>query len=238
MITTANDTAPHPFLTFSEGLRSTLEFSSLFAAWPILWAAPRGDGSKVMVLPGFSLDNASTLLLRSYLTWLGYDVHGFEAGRNFGRRTLGHGHAALYEMIDAVAKGEPISLVGHSLGGVLAREYARRHPGRVRQVICLGSPFTGDERSMPAAVVWLRRALTDEDTSIPPDRSPMPVPHTVIYSNTDGVVAGFDCRHDCEGSDNVEVVGSHLGLVHNAAAFRIIAERLARPAPEAVSQAA
>ena len=42
---------------------------------------------------------------------------------------------------DAV-KG-PVHLIGQSLGGVLARETARDHPGAVEQVITLGTPIVG-----------------------------------------------------------------------------------------------
>jgi hypothetical protein len=97
-------------------------------------------------------------------------------------------------------------------------------------VICLGSPIAGDESSMNSAIVWFRRKMTGEDASKKPDRTPLPVPHTVIYSETDGVVSAFDCRDDGDGADNVEVVGSHIGLVINPQAFLAVADRLARAA--------
>ena len=91
----------------------------------------------------------------------------------------------------------------------------------------LGSPFAGDETSMHRGIVWLRRHMCGEDPSAPVDRSALPVPHTVIYSDSDGVVAGFDCRDTSDLPDNVEIVGSHIGLVINPEAFQVVAERLA-----------
>ncbi|MDP3660365.1 alpha/beta fold hydrolase [Phenylobacterium sp.] len=219
---------PSLALTLAETFRPSLELATLFAAAPLLWAAPRGDGRKVLVLPGFSLDDTSTYCLRSYLTFLGYHVSGLGMGPNFGDRTLGSDSRRLGAKIDGHRGEGKIILIGHSLGGVVARQYARRHPDQIERVICLGSPFAGDETSMNEGVVWLRRHMTGEDRSIVTDRSPLPVPHTVIYSRSDGVVSPFDCRDSADDADNIEVPGSHIGLVVNAAAFRIIAERLAQ----------
>ena len=47
--------------------------------------------------------------------------------------------------------GRKVSLVGWSLGGVMARMMSRKVPDAVRQVISLGSPFTGSPR---ATNVW------------------------------------------------------------------------------------
>ena len=221
---------PPLFLTLSEPLRSALELGFLATGLlPMLWDPPAGDGHRVIVLPGFLLNDESTWCLRAFLRGLGYQVHGFGLGPNLGARTVGVDGRHLIETIERIAGDEPVSLVGHSLGGVLAREYARRHPARVRRVITLGSPYAGDERSMPRAVVRLRRSLTLEPAVEEVDRSPLPVPHTIIYSESDGVVAPFDCRHPDADADNIEVPGAHIGLVLNSTVFRVVAERLATP---------
>jgi pimeloyl-ACP methyl ester carboxylesterase len=219
---------PHLAYTLTEGARCALELAGLFASAPWLAAAPRGRGEKVVVLPGFSLDDNSTLVLRAWLTWLGYRAHALGAGPNFGRRTFGEQNERLTTLVATIRGEDKVALIGHSLGGALAREYAREHPTHVSRVITLGSPYAGDETSMPASVVWLRRKLTGEDPHARPDRSSLPVPHTAIFSESDGIVSAFDCRDLSAGADNVEVVGSHVGLVINAMAFRVIAERLAR----------
>ena len=219
---------PHLAYTLTEGARCAFELAGLFVSAPWLAAAPRGQGETVVVLPGFSLDDHSTLVLRAWLTWLGYRAHALGAGPNFGRRTFGEQNERLTSLVAGIRGDDKVALIGHSLGGALAREYAREHPAQVSRVITLGSPYAGDETSMPAPVVWLRRKLTGEDPNARPDRSPLPVPHTAIFSESDGIVAAFDCRDVSDGADNVEVVGSHVGLMVNAMAFRVIAERLAR----------
>jgi pimeloyl-ACP methyl ester carboxylesterase len=233
MIDSSSESGPPPLaLTITEGLRGAIDFATLFMSAPFLAAAPRGERQTVIVLPGFTLDDSATFALRSYLTWLGHTVHGMDLGPNFGRRTFGEQNRRLSTLVARVRGEDKVTLIGHSLGGVVAREYARANPDHVARVISLGSPYAGDETSMPAGVVWLRRRLTGEDPHARADRSPLPVPHTAIYSAGDGIVSPFDCRDINPGADNVEITGSHVGLMVNAAAFGVIAERLAGMARE------
>src|ERR1700749_2997479 len=112
---------PHPFYTLTEGARCALDLAALMASAPFLATAPRGRGEKVVVLPGFSLDDNSTLLLRAWLTWLGYRAHALGAGPNFGRRTFGEQNERLTELMSTIRRDDKIALIGHSLGGALAR---------------------------------------------------------------------------------------------------------------------
>ena len=62
-----------------------------------------------------------------------------------------------------------VSLIGQSLGGIYARELARRSPALVRQVITLGSPFANDPKASNA---WrLYEALSGREGGRPPARS-------------------------------------------------------------------
>ncbi len=70
-------------LTLGEGL-SGLELPRLLACAPLLALQKRGNGEPVMVLPGYGAGDTSTVLLRSYLSWFGYDVRGWGMGRNTG----------------------------------------------------------------------------------------------------------------------------------------------------------
>jgi pimeloyl-ACP methyl ester carboxylesterase len=228
---------PTPLLTLTEPLRTLWDLAALAADFPLLWNEAPGDGHPVVVLPGFLLDDQSTWPLRTFLTILGYRAYGFSLGQNLGARTVGRGGAALTQMVERLVGREPVSLIGHSLGGVLARDFVRKHPDRVRRVITLGSPYVGDERSMPRSVVQLRRHLTREQAHELADHSPLPAPHTIVYSRSDGVVSAFDCRHPDPGADNVEVPGSHIGLIVNSSVFRIIANRLRIPAAQTPSAA-
>jgi pimeloyl-ACP methyl ester carboxylesterase len=125
-----------------------------------------------------------------------------------------------------------VSLIGWSLGGIYARELAKDSPKDVRQVITLGTPFTGHPKATNA---WrLYELVTGHRIGAPeihePLRLPPPVPTTSIYSRTDGVVA-WQCsveRHSAH-SENIEVEASHFGIGLNPLAWYAIGDRLAQP---------
>ena len=70
---TPHDQPPSAWLMALE-LRAFWEFGALLPAWPLLARAPKGDGHAVMVFPGLSANDASTVPLRYYLQSLGYQI--------------------------------------------------------------------------------------------------------------------------------------------------------------------
>lgn len=229
--------APSHLLALTELPRALAEFASLPLAAPLLSRAPRGDGHSVLVLPGFITTDASTAVLRSYLKRLGYDAHEWGLGRNLGPRAIGREGERLVAKLNELyeACGSKVSLVGWSLGGVMARLVAQRRPDAVRQVITLGSPFTGSPR---ATNVWRTYEwLTGQRVEDPHTRSqmkesatPLPMPATSIYSKGDGIVAWQNCLEpEGDEAENIEVRGSHCGLGVNPAVLYAVADRLAQP---------
>ena len=99
-----------------------------------------GDGHPVLVLPGFMASDVSTKPLRKFINRLGYTAYGWDLGRNVAKlkflTDLGKRVDEIYE-----EHGEPITLIGWSLGGVFARQLAKANPYQIRQIITLGSPF-------------------------------------------------------------------------------------------------
>ncbi len=102
---------------------------------------PSGDGRKVIVLPGIMTGDFTTYRLVGWLKKVGYDAQGWGPGVNWGPTTQ------ILARVDALVatahatSGRKVSLVGRSLGGLYAREYAKRHPEHVDRVITLGSPI-------------------------------------------------------------------------------------------------
>jgi len=232
--------APNPFLIALEA-RAPWEWGSALAAWPMLrlvgaWPRPREDSPHhVIVYPGLAAGDASTQPLRAFLTDLGYTVHGWYQGMNRGPRA-----GVLDRMREQLAavhrdSGEPVSLIGWSLGGVYAREMAKEIPEAVRSVITLGTPFSHSPRATNAWRVYSLlsgETLPDELTLHKLSEAP-PVPFTSLYSKTDGVVAWQASvqRHRAghgEPFENIEVFASHLGIGVNPAAWYVIADRLAQ----------
>ena len=140
--------------------RGLLSFPALLAAAPFLAAAPRGPRHAVIVLPGLGADDRSTVVIRRFLSYLGYEVHGWKRGRNI--RPPGADLPAMVAQILALyaATGSPVSLVGWSRGGIIAREAARQVPHAVRLVITLGSPFAAPHASN-VGFVWRRATGLD-----------------------------------------------------------------------------
>jgi pimeloyl-ACP methyl ester carboxylesterase len=197
--------------------------------------APAGDGHPVIVFPGLSASDGSTLPLRGYLQNLGYDVSGWNQGHNFGPRA-GILETAKRQVIDTFeAAGEPVSLVGWSLGGIYARELAKLMPQQVRSVITLGTPFAGSHKSTNAWRFYeltSGREITQETERFDLPVAP-PVPTTSIFSRTDGVVAWPASlqapSQDNPHTENIEVFASHIGLGMNPSAWWAVADRLAQP---------
>src|SRR5262245_20031716 len=123
-------TAPSRWLQFIEG-RAFFEFSAFLASSPVLSALGRGDGHPVLVVPGFMAGDSSTQPLRSVLEAQGYAVHGWRLGRNRGptAKIVDVVHARLDALTDR--HGRAVTLIGQSLGGIFAREMARRNPEAV-----------------------------------------------------------------------------------------------------------
>ena len=213
--------------------RAPLEAATLVPALPMLLRAPRGDGHHVVAIPPFGTGDFFTTVLRTYLRRLGYVVHPWGQAEILALHRL---HTVAVARLREVADeaGEPISLIGHSLGGIYAREVARVAPEHVRRVVTVGSPFGGDLKSN---VVWpMYESVTGTRIKSIPAKllakmnEPLPVPSTAIYSRTDGVVAWFSCiDEESPEAENIAVPGSHVGLLHNPAALYVVADRLAQP---------
>jgi len=222
-------TPPSPFLLALEG-RAWLELAALVPAWPLLNRAPRGDGHPVLVLPGWMATDSSTRALRWFLRARGYWAHGWRLGRNLGpaRATMDALSERFRELRERHQR--PVSIIGWSLGGIYARELARRFAPEVRRVITLASPFR-DVDATAVARLFGRRPDARRDELRRRLRTPPPVPCTSFYSRSDGIVAWQSClEEDAPHVENVEVRTSHCGMGHHPRVLLAIADRLARPA--------
>lgn len=240
MVTSHRTQRPSPLTTLTEVPRALLEASSLVASLPSLSLAPRGDGHPLLLIPGFLASDRSLIAMRGYLKSLGYDTYTWGLGRNMGKPEHLFEHLPEKLLEIAQSSGEPVSLVGQSLGGIFARELAREFPELTRQVITLGSPFGArDRRFTHRALSHLYRvssgASVDDMVALMRERErhiSHEVPRTAIYSRGDGVVNWQSCREAEEDSmtQNIEVVGSHCGMGFNPLIYYIVADRLGQRA--------
>jgi triacylglycerol lipase len=221
-----------------------VDWLSLRASWVYYGlGVPRGDRSAVVLIPGFLGNDYYLTELYLWLRRIGYKPYMSRIGWNadcldkLGRR--------LIETVERAKAdtGRPVHLIGHSLGGILARSVAAQREQSVRSVIALGSPFRGI-RSHPM-VKWtseqVRARILRENQNEQPacytgycncetvkaweSSFPAAISQTAIYTKTDGIVDWRVCV-DSDGANNYEVTGTHVGLVVNAQVYRVIAARL------------
>lgn len=184
-----------------------------------------GDGRPVLLLPGFMASDHRMGLLRDTLEMAGYRAHGWGMGRNFGAS------ADICDRIDArVAEitadcGQKVTLVGWSLGGLFAREYAKYAPRKVRAVVTMGTPFSGDAR---ANRVWpIYQMIAGHSVDNPPfpcvRQDKPPVPTVALWSRRDGVIAsGCAAGKAGERDRAIEVDCTHMGFAASPEGIRAV----------------
>ena len=226
---------PSKLLWAAEVPRAALTLLSLLRSRAMLGDVPRGDGRPILLLPGLFNSDRSNVVLRRYLSGLGYRTDGWGLGRNFGTRAIGPDAEKLFARIRALhaETGQPVTLIGISLGGIMARFAAQRLPGLVREVITVSSPFAGSPR---ATNVWRAFELITGDR-IDSARvtaqgqeaaAPLGVRSTAIWSRSDGLVNGRICRGTGDPlARDIEIRAGHLGVQLHPQALRAIAGVLA-----------
>jgi pimeloyl-ACP methyl ester carboxylesterase len=182
---------------------------------------PRGpigprDGPPALVIPGFLATDRTTMPLRRAFANGGWRVHGWGMGWNRGVRhdTIDRLAERLEQISEAVSKNEPVLLVGWSLGGLFARELARANPERVRAVVTLGSPFSGDphQNHVWRLYEWIAGHKVD-DPPVPRITDKPPVPHLALWSRKDGLIAPRAARGlEHERDQAVEIDCAHMAF--------------------------
>ncbi len=192
-----------------EMLATSREFSQLMID-PAFFGidVPRGDGHPVVAIPGFLASDHYLQTMRGWLERMGYVSYASGIKRNMGQMT------ALIKQVMAVCdsamrehNGMRPTLIGHSLGGVIARRVTQQRPDIVRQVITLGAPISRDKTPLSPSI-----------------------PFMAIYSRADRIVR-YPRALDPDDSHNIEVNGCHVGLVFNSQVYRNLGELLNQPRP-------
>lgn len=191
----------------------------------------RGAGPRVVVIPGLMANDRAMQPMRLALRAAGYPAYRWCLGRNRGATT------ELFEQFDARIRRlqrhdpAPLILVGWSLGGLIAREYAKRAPDRVAAVVTLGSPFSGDMRATLAARLY-RWVAGHPVTELPVPCSlseKPPVPTAAIWSRDDGVVPAASARGLTGEADcRIEIACAHLGFPTSPASLAAILDAIER----------
>ena len=198
----------------------------------------------VVLVPGFMAGDSTLSLMSRHLRKLGYRTYRSTMHANVG--CTQEASYALERRIEAISikRERKVTIVGHSLGGLLARGIAARRPDLVDGIITMGSPLLapGAIHSVLAfdlaVVIALRRAglggmMGDDCTSgdcarlsweeARQDLDPA-VSFTSVFSRRDGVIDWRGCLDP--GAETVEVRTSHLGMAIDPVVFDVVTDAL------------
>lgn len=215
---------------------------------PIYWGygIPHGDGSGVVLVPGFL---GTDLYLSQFAVWLrriGYKAYysGIPINADCPNLLIRRNLNEAIEKANASSKGK-IHLVGHSLGGSLARAAAAQMPERIASVITLGAPIRGigaRTSVMSAAEMVRKQILEKHGRSVLPacytsrctcefveslkGEIPKSVRQTAIYTKKDGILDWRVCQTGDPNVD-IEVSATHIGMVFSPLVYGVVARRLA-----------
>lgn len=193
-------------------------------------AIPAVRGEPVVLVPGFLAGDGTLGPMASSLRRRGHRTYRSLIHANVG--CTRSAATQLEDRIEAIVarRGSRVQIVGHSLGGMLARGVAVRRPDLVSGIVTMGSPMlapAAHHASLTRSVdvlVRLSRAglpgLMSEDCvagdcareSFKESRQPLPagVSFTAIYSRRDGIVDWRACLDPF--ATPVEVRASHVGM--------------------------
>jgi pimeloyl-ACP methyl ester carboxylesterase len=250
-------TAPQADLSGYEPAGSPIWLEAFF---PLDWIAlhaspvyygfgvPRGHGQPVVLVPGFLGSDRYLTEMHLWLRRVGYAPYFSGIGRNVDcpeiltQRLLKTVRQAHEET------GMKVTIVGHSLGGMLARAAAHRAPSIVEQVITMGSPFRS-LRAHPlvlSAANFVRSNIVRERKrrhevtqncytpdctcsfvrTLQDEEAVEPYGTAAIYSKCDGIVDWHSCVED-DAALNNEVTATHIGMAFNPDVYRTVANLLA-----------
>jgi len=199
-----------------------------------LLSAPRGAGRRTVLIPGWKTPEAAMFPIGAFLCQLGHKATGWGLGSN-GNDVEERRDRFLVKVTTRFEKtGEPVNLVGWSLGGVIAREVARAAPEMVHRVVTYGTPVLGGPTHTVGAesigqaecerITELQEHLDETD--------PIRVPITAIFTRRDGALDWRSCID--RSSLNVtmlEATSTHVGLGIDPDVWIAVARALAEKRP-------
>ena len=206
----------------------------------------RDDWRPILLIPGFMAGDASLSPLGARLRSQGHRVFyaGIWMNADCPAKTLGRLRDRVHQI--SLQTGRKVVIIGHSLGGLYARELARMESDLVEQVFLLGSPVrhtpentTPYLRPLVAAIRLIHRECMEglsqscKTCGLGLSDTPPDVPETCVYTKSDGVVEWHSCIEDGPKVECVEVDSSHCGIPLNPKTWQAISSRLVGIAPEA-----
>jgi pimeloyl-ACP methyl ester carboxylesterase len=205
-----------------------------------------GDNHPVLLVPGFLAGDVTLRAMSGQLRSAGYRTYRSRMHANV-RCTQATGEA-LEERLEAIVRkaGRPAAVIGHSLGGLLAKGLAHRRPDLVAGIVTMGSPLLAPGAVHPVLAFDLmllnrlqRWGLNDlmgtdctsgdcartswQELTAPTQEG---FEFTSIYSRRDGIVDWRACLDP--DATHVEVDCSHVGMAVDRTALGHVLAGLGR----------
>jgi len=228
------------FISLLKEFRAVGEFSSFVRhswTWPLVKQPEHGR--QILLIPGFLAGDATLYPFANWLRSRGH--HVFFSGIMANADCPQHAMTRLQRILRDLHKHseEKVVVIGHSLGGIYARELARRMPECIDQVILLGSPIKEPLRYSNPFVKMLATVTRHVQEAshgcsgdmaticgVNADEPPPGVPETLVYSRRDGVVNWHGCVEHGPGVSAFEVDSTHCGLPYNDDTMRIVRQKI------------
>jgi triacylglycerol lipase len=235
----AAETTDLGFVNLLQEFRAVGEFAK-FAGHAWTWRRGRRapKGRSILLIPGFLAGDATLYPFANWLRSRGHQVFfsGILANADCPRRSVDRLTNIVIER--SARAEEKLVVIGHSLGGIYARELGRRLPERIEQVILLGSPIKDPVKNANPYVKMIAlltrhiqqsgHGCADQLATIcgvHGAEAPL-IPETLIYSKSDGVVDWASCIEDGPEVQAFEVDSTHCGLPYNLDTLRIVRARI------------
>jgi pimeloyl-ACP methyl ester carboxylesterase len=201
------------------------------------------QGDPVMLVPGFLAGDWTLALMARHLRLLGFRTYRSGIWANIG--CLDEGTRALEHRLEHIAarRERKVTIVGHSLGGMMARGLAARRPDLVAGIVTMGSPMMAPGAAHEALMLAVRGLKRMESLGLrvmgkdcteggcalrmwEESKLPLPegFPFTAIYSPRDGIADWRACI-DPAGQAR-EVRTSHTGMALDPVCIDIVTEAL------------
>jgi triacylglycerol lipase len=233
------ETTDLSFINLLQEFRAVGEFAK-FAGHALTWrlAGRAARSQSILLIPGFLAGDATLYPFANWLRSRGHQVFfsGILANTDCPRRVIDRLTNIVIERYRR-AQGKLV-VIGHSLGGIYARELARRLPECIEQVILLGSPIKDPHKHSNPYVKMLAlmtRRIQQTGHGCPGELATIcgvhgaeapDIPETLIYSKSDGVVDWASCIEQGPKVTAFEVDSTHCGLPYNLDTLRIVRVRI------------
>jgi triacylglycerol lipase len=205
----------------------------------------RGCERPVLLLYGFFSQRRTFEVLERRLRRDGYGVFCINLGglaRNFNTRGIDdladYVRAKVERMYARYEGMGPLTIVGHSKGGLIGAHYVKKLGGwrRTRQLVTLGTPHNGTPRAwlgFPigffARSLWQMFPMSPFIRRLQSGSWPQNVRLTSIWSREDGLAPYPAALLDTQGLShlrNVEVRGSHRELLFKKHVYDVLVREL------------